>query len=108
MQTDHFDLYQLHALTSMEEMEQALGPGGAIEAFEEARDAGLIRYLGFSAHSAEAEVLLLDQFPFDSVLFPVNYTTWHAGFGPQVMDKAIEKRAARLALKGMARRPWPE
>jgi aryl-alcohol dehydrogenase-like predicted oxidoreductase len=62
MQTDHFDLYQLHALTSMEEMEQALGPGGALEAFLEARDAGLIRYIGFSAHSVETALAAMDRF----------------------------------------------
>jgi aryl-alcohol dehydrogenase-like predicted oxidoreductase len=107
LRTDHFDLYQLHAVSSVEEADTCLGPGGALEAILEARDAGLVRYIGFSAHSAEAAVKLLEQFPFDSVLFPFNYTTYHqAGFGPQVMDAAQKRGAARLALKAMARRPW--
>jgi aryl-alcohol dehydrogenase-like predicted oxidoreductase len=109
LRTDHFDLYQLHAVSSIDEANTCLGLGGALEAFLEARDAGLIRYVGFSAHSAEAAVKLLEQFPFDSVLFPFNYTTYYqARFGPQVMEAARKRGAARLALKAMARRPWPE
>jgi aryl-alcohol dehydrogenase-like predicted oxidoreductase len=109
LKTDRFDLYQLHAVSSVEEAETCLGPGGAMEAFLEARDAGLVRYLGFSAHSAEAALTLMEAFPFTSILFPFNYTTYYEGnFGPQVMAKAQEKGIARLALKGMARRPWPE
>lgn len=109
LRTDCFDLYQLHAVSSLEEAQTCLGPGGAMEALLEARDAGLVRYLGFSAHSAEAAVYLLEQFPFNSVLFPVNYTTYHqAGFGPQIVEAAQKRGAARLALKAMARRPWPE
>jgi len=109
LRTDRFDLYQLHGVSSVEEAQTCLGPGGAMEAFLEARDAGLVRFLGFSAHSAEAALLLLEQFPFHSVLFPFNYTTYYqADFGPQVLEAAQKRGAARLALKAMARRPWPE
>ena len=109
LHTDRFDLFQLHAVSSVEEAQTCLAPGGALEALIEAREAGLIRYVGFSAHSAEAALLLLEQFPFDSVLFPLNYTTYHqAGFGPQVVAAAQKRGAALLALKAMARRPWQE
>lgn len=109
LHTDRFDLFQLHAVSSVEEAQACLAPGGALEAFLEAREAGLIRYLGFSAHSAEAAVLLLEQFPFNSVLFPLNYTTYYqADFGPQVVEAAQKRGAALLALKAMARRPWQE
>ena len=47
MRTDHFDLYQLHGVSTFEEVETIVGPGGALEAFVEARDAGLVRFLGF-------------------------------------------------------------
>lgn len=107
MQTDHFDLYQLHAMTTKEDVAEALGPNGAIKAFVRARAEGQIKHLGFSAHSVEAALLLMDQFQFDSILFPFNYVTYeHAGFGPQVMEAAQAKGVARLALKGMARGPW--
>ena len=49
LKTDHFDLYQLHALTDLEEVEQAFGPGGAMETILKAQKDGKIRYIGFSA-----------------------------------------------------------
>ncbi len=109
LRTDHFDLYQLHALTSMEEMEQALGPGGAMEAFLEAREQGLIRHIGFSAHSVETALAAMDRFSFDSILFPTNYVlVYQANFGPQVVERAREKGVGRLALKAMARTQWAD
>jgi aryl-alcohol dehydrogenase-like predicted oxidoreductase len=109
MRTDHFDLYQHHAVTTKADVEKILGPGGAMEAFEAAKKAGKVRFLGFSAHSVEAATALLDGTAFDTILFPVNYATWYAGgFGPQVLAKAKEKGMGILCLKAMARGPWPE
>jgi len=109
LQTDHFDLYQFHAVSSMEEVDQILAPGGAAETFTKARKDGKVRYLGFSAHHAEAAIALIERFPCDSVLFPINYVCYHEGsFGPQVVAKAKEKGVARLALKALAHQPWPE
>jgi predicted aldo/keto reductase-like oxidoreductase len=108
MKTDHFDLYQFHAVRKMEDVETILGPGGALEAFLKARQAGKIRYIGFSAHSVEAAMALMDSFDFDTILFPINFATWHAGnFGPQVLEKAKSKNMGILALKAMAYRPYP-
>jgi predicted aldo/keto reductase-like oxidoreductase len=109
MRTDHFDLYQHHAVTKKKDVKTILGPSGAMEAFEAAKTAGKVRFLGFSAHSVEAATALLDGFAFDTILFPVNYATWHAGsFGPQVLAKAKEKGMGILCLKAMAKGPWPE
>lgn len=109
LRTDRFDLYQLHALTTREDLEQAFGPGGAMEALVAARDQGLVRYLGFSAHSVETALAALERFAFNSVLFPINWVNvFQANFGPQVIAKAQEKGAARLALKAMARTRWPD
>jgi aryl-alcohol dehydrogenase-like predicted oxidoreductase len=109
MRTDHFDLYQHHAVTTKADVERILGSGGAMEAFEAAKKAGKVRFFGFSAHSVEAATALIDAFPFDSILFPVNFATWHAGsFGPQVLAKAKEKGMGILCLKAMAKGPWPE
>jgi aryl-alcohol dehydrogenase-like predicted oxidoreductase len=109
LRTSHFDLYQLHAISSMEDVDQALGPGGAIEAFVEARDQGLVRHIGFSAHSVEAALAAMDRFSFDSILFPTNFVLYHqAGFGPQVIERAEQKGVGRLALKAMARTQWRE
>ena len=109
LNTDHFDLYQFHAVTEMEDVEKIFSTGGAAETFIKARQEGKIRFIGFSAHSVTAALALLDRFKFDSVLFPLNFVCYGQGdFGPQVIQRAKEKGAARLALKAMAYTPWPE
>lgn len=109
LNTDHFDLYQLHSMTTDEDFEVAMGPGGAMETFVKAKDEGLIRYIGFSAHSVEVALKLLDAFQFDSVLLPLNWVNYfNANFGPQVVEKAMAKGVARLALKAMAKTVIPE
>lgn len=107
LRTDHFDLYQFHAVSGLEEVEEIFAPGGAMEAFLKARDQGKIRYIGFSAHSVQAALHMLDRFRFDSVLFPVNFICYARGeFGPQVIEKAAELGVTRLAIKAMAHGPW--
>lgn len=109
LRTDHFDLYQHHAVTTLEDVDILLGPGGAMEAFLEARNEGKIRFIGFSAHSVEAAMALMNRFDFDTILFPFNFATWNAGnFGPQVLARAKEKNMGILALKAMAKGPWPQ
>jgi predicted aldo/keto reductase-like oxidoreductase len=109
MRTDHFDVYQLHAVTTKEDVDKIFAPDGALQAFIEARKAGKIRFIGFSAHSVEAAMALMDRFDFDTILFPTNFVTWHAGnFGPQVLERARQKQMGILCLKAMAKRPWPK
>jgi predicted aldo/keto reductase-like oxidoreductase len=109
LRTDHFDLYQLHAVTTLEEVETILGPGGALETFIKARREGKIRFLGFSAHSEEAAISLMTRFNFDTILFPFNWVCWYQGqFGPAVLAKAQEKGMGILALKTLAKRKWKE
>lgn len=55
LRADYVDLYQLHSVTTLKEVDQIMGQGGAMEAFLEARKRGLIRYIGFSAHSSQEE-----------------------------------------------------
>jgi len=103
LETDWFDLYQLHALSSVEDVERCFAPGGMMEVVEKAKKAGKIRYVGFSAHSVDAALLAMSKYDFDTVMFPINFATWHAGdFGPQVYQKAVEKEMGILALKAMA------
>lgn len=109
LRTDHFDLYQLHAVTSLEDVKTILGPGGALETFREAKNEGKIRFIGFSAHSVEAAMALMDGFDFDSIMFPINFATWNVGnFGPQVLERAKEKKMGIIALKAMAKGQWPK
>ena len=103
LRTDHIDLYQLHALTTREDVETAFGPDGAMEALLKARQNGLVRFLGFSAHSEEAALLAMEKFSFDTVLFPINFVCWYEGhFGPAVVAKAKSLDMGILALKALA------
>lgn len=109
LMTDHVDLYQFHALNKVEDVEKILGPDGAMETFLKAREDGKIRFIGFSAHSSEAAVEAMSRFDFDTVLFPINYVcVFNAGFGPAVIKKAREKKMGILAIKAMAKTPWPK
>jgi len=106
--TDHVDLYQFHAVSSMDDVDKILGPTGAAETFFAARKEGKVRHLGFSAHNAPAALRLMDALELDSVLFPVNVNAWeNGGFGPQILDKAKSKGMARMALKALAFGKWP-
>ena len=109
LKTDHVDLYQFHALTKMAELDKVLGPGGAMETMEAAKKEGKIRYIGFSVHSAETAVAAMDRYNFDTILFPLNFVLFtQAGFGPQILKKAQEKKMGILALKSMAKTVWPD
>ncbi len=109
LRTDYFDLYQLHALSSIDAVEQAFGPDGAMEVFLKAKKEGKVRFLGFSAHSQQAALLAIARYDFDTVLFPLNFVCWHRGdFGPGLVEKAREKHMGILALKAMALTRVPE
>jgi aryl-alcohol dehydrogenase-like predicted oxidoreductase len=109
LRTDHLDLYQFHAVTKENEVERIFAAGGAIETVVRARDEGKVRYIGFSAHSEAAAFAMMDRFSFDSVLFPFNLVCYAQGrFGPAVMERAKKEGVSRLALKMLARGPWPE
>ncbi|MDE3062910.1 MAG: aldo/keto reductase [Acidobacteriota bacterium] len=108
LQTDHVDLYQFHALTKMADLDTVLGPGGAMETMETAKKEGKIRFIGFSVHSAETALAAMDRYHFDTILFPLNWVLFtQAGFGPQILKKAQEKKMGILALKSMAKTVWP-
>ena len=106
--TDHVDLYQFHAVSSMDDVDKILAAGGAAETFFAAKKEGKVRHLGFSAHNAPAALRLMDALELDSVLFPVNVNAWeNGGFGPQILEKAKAKGMARMALKALAFGKWP-
>jgi len=108
LKTDRLDLYQFHHIRTKEETERALGPGGAMEAFVEAKKKGQVRFLGFTAHTIKAALLAMEKFPFDTVMFPINFGEFlTTGFGPPVVKKANEKGMGILAIKPMYAGLWP-
>jgi aryl-alcohol dehydrogenase-like predicted oxidoreductase len=104
LRTDCFDLYQFHAMgVEPDDVKRITAPGGAAETLFRARDQGKTRYVGFSAHSVDAALELLDLLPVASVMLPINFVSVMRGnFGPQVLKRAREKGIARLALKALA------
>ena len=109
LKTDHFDLYQLHHIRRPEEVEQALGPNGAMETILKAKDEGKIRFIGFSAHTTKGALAAMNGFRFDTVMFPINFVEYFKmGFGQPVLELAEEQGAAVLAIKPMSKGPWPE
>ena len=70
LQTDYFDLYQLHAITNIDELDACTRNGGALEALVEARQQGLIRHIGITGHGVDAPAIFIEalkRFDFDSV-----------------------------------------
>ncbi|MDD2441044.1 MAG: aldo/keto reductase [Eubacteriales bacterium] len=109
LQTDYFDLYQLHSMTTEADVAQAFGPNGVMETVVKAQQEGKIRHVGFSAHSDYAAQACLDRFPFESVLFPLNWMTYlREGFGKPLVERARKDGLTLLALKALARCAWPE
>jgi predicted aldo/keto reductase-like oxidoreductase len=103
LRTDYFDLYQLHALSTIEDVHKTISEKGALSGVVKAKEEGLVRLIGFSAHSVEAALEALRNFDFDTVLFPVNFVMVQNGnFGLQVIEAARKKGIGVLAIKSMA------
>ncbi|HEV51019.1 MAG TPA: aldo/keto reductase [Thermoprotei archaeon] len=108
---EYFDLYQLHAVNTMEDLNTALGEGGAIEAFEEAKEKGLIKHIGITGH-ANMNVLAeaLRRYPFETVLLPVNFVIYfHMSDSSdfrKVLNLALEKDLGVIAIKSIAKTRW--
>jgi predicted aldo/keto reductase-like oxidoreductase len=105
LKTDHIDLWQMHALSRPEQVEEAFAPGGAIEAFVEARDQGIVRSLGISGH-ADPDVLIdaIERFPFDCVLLALNAADpFHLSFKEKLLPLAVEREMGIIGMKIPAR-----
>ena len=110
LKTDHFDLYQLHGIVDVEEdVKRSFAEDGVMKLLLEEKKQGRIRHLGFSAHTHAAALAAMEQYNFDSVLFPVNYAAYlKGGFGPEVIRAARDRGMAVLALKMLARQLAPD
>ena len=115
LRVDSIDLWQLHNLVDEAEWETAMAPGGALEAAIEARDKGLVKFIGVTGHGvtvAEMHRRSLERFPFDSVLLPLNHTmmqnpTYAADF--EVLTQICrEQGVAMQTIKSLAVGAWGE
>jgi aryl-alcohol dehydrogenase-like predicted oxidoreductase len=113
LRTTHVDLIQLHALVHPDEWEQALGPGGALEACVEARAQGLARFIGVTGHGWTVAAMhrrSLERFAFDSILLPWNwFAAQHAVYAAdfeRTVGIAEQRGVAVQTIKSLARGPW--
>ncbi len=113
LQTKSFDLYQLHAVTSMEELDQVTMRGGALEAVVQARDEGLTNFIGITGHGINAPAIYLEalrRFDFDSILFPLNYAQMSIPVYRKNTEELIatcrSKDVGTMVIKTITRGPW--
>jgi len=114
LHTDHIDLWQIHAVCDLPELDKVFAPGGAIEAFVRAKEEGIVSWIGITGHTEEAPVVhaeALRRHDFDSVLTPMNYHLYtadddfHAHF--DALYELIQDRDVALrTIKAIARKPW--
>ena len=115
LQTETFDLYQFHAITTMEELDAVTMKGGALEAFVEARERGLIRFIGITGHGAQAPQIYLEalrRFDFDSVLFPLNFVQManpeFRKHTEELIATCKAKDVGTMIIKAITKGPWGE
>ena len=110
MKTDYLDLWQVHDVRTEEEIEKIFGPRGAIEAFVDAREKGLVRFIGVTGHHDPAVIrACIERFPFDTVLLPVNPAEpARQSFIEEVIPPAQERGMGivgmKVYLRGLAAR----
>lgn len=113
LRVDAVDLIQLHALLHPDDWDLAMGPGGALEAAIEAREQGLVRFIGVTGHGwtiAAMHKRSLERFDFDSILLPYNYVMYGNERYREDFDAVLhlceERQVAVQTIKAIARGPW--
>ena len=115
LQTETFDLYQCHAITTMEELDAVTMKGGALEAFVEARQRGLINFIGITGHGVNAPQIYLEalrRFDFDSILFPLNFVQManpeYRKYAEELIATCKAKDVGTMIIKTITKAPWGE
>lgn len=115
LQTESFDLYQCHAITTMEELDSVTMKGGALEAFEQARREGLTKYIGITGHGVDAPKIYLEalrRFDFDSILFPLNFVQMaipeYRKNTEELIATCKAKDVGTMIIKTITKAPWGE
>jgi aryl-alcohol dehydrogenase-like predicted oxidoreductase len=112
--TDHVDLWQVHAVCDLAELDKVFAPGGAIAAFTRAKDEGLATWIGITGHTEQAPVVHAEavrRYDFDSVLTPLNYHLYTADPAfrdhfDQLYQLLQDRDVALRTIKAIARKPW--
>lgn len=102
--TDHLDLWQVHAVATMAQVERAFAPGGVIEALDEARKAGKVRFVGFTGHTdPDVHLAMLSHgYPFDSCQLPISAIEANSNaFVRRVLPELVKQGIAPLGMKSL-------
>jgi hypothetical protein len=105
LQTDHVDLWQLHDIGTMTDIDEIFAKGGAMEALLQARDQKMVRYLGITGHyRPDALIEAIHRYPFDAILMAVNAADpHHYSFSEHLLPLAVEKQMGIIGMKVPAR-----
>ena len=107
LHTDQLDIYQLHAVSSMKDVEEAFAPGGVMELMRDIREKGIAAHIGFTAHNEDAALRMIELYDFDSVLFPFNwFMNMEHGMGSCLIRAAKERGIGVLCMKAFIERRW--
>jgi len=113
LRTDKFDLHQLHAVTTFDELDEVTCKGGALEAIIEAKEEGLTDYIGITGHGNQSPMVFLEalrRYDFDSVLFPINFVQFgnleYKEKTQELLHVCQEKDIGVMIIKSVAARPW--
>ena len=111
--TDRLDLYQLHVVCKRHELDECTAKGGALEALIEAREEGIVRWLGITGHTHDAPATHLEalrRFDFDTVMFPLNFVLWsipeYRRDAQALLDACRQKDVGAQVIKTLAKDPW--
>jgi aryl-alcohol dehydrogenase-like predicted oxidoreductase len=105
LQTDRIDLWQIHSVSAGENLDAIFADTGCLKAFEQARDQGIVRFLGITGHASPAPMkLLLERYPFDTVLMALNAADkYYRSFIEGLLPTAVEKNMGIIGMKIPAR-----
>lgn len=113
LQVKSFDLYQCHAITTMQDLDALTMKGGALEAFEKARQEGLTKYIGITGHGVNAPEIYLEalrRYDFDSVLFPLNFVQManedYQRHARELISVCRAKDVGTMVIKAITKAPW--
>ncbi|PKO12705.1 MAG: aldo/keto reductase [Chloroflexi bacterium HGW-Chloroflexi-10] len=113
LQVEQLDLYQIHAITTQAELDEAMRSGGAIDTLIKARQSGLTRYLGITGHGMQTPQLFLQaiqRFDFDTLLFPINYGLYaraeYRAAAEELLAECRRRKVGTMIIKSITRAPW--
>jgi len=101
LNTDHLDLWQLHDIGTMTDVDEVFGKGGAMEALVEARDQKMVRHLGLTGHHRPDSLMeAIQRFPFDAILMALNAADQHHhSFKEKLLPLVVEKQMGIIGMK---------